>query len=261
MNGCARRASSSRPDARATTPTCRCRRASTSESTAVPLKRSMTTVFVSRGSTRSSKRSSIPASSAGREAQERGAAGQDRRRAAAGARSPRRSGGAGARGASALGPGRGRSRRRCRARRYRRRGCRARSSSSSSARRPCRLLRHVDPACLLDGEAVGEVVADRAVAGDPLGELDAGVDVASLEEPLDAAVSEPQPRLHLEDRLADDREAEVPRLDEPRVDRPDRDLVDAGSLDLTKGNGPASSASAVAARRRAASGASPRGQC
>ena len=98
-----------------------------------------------------------------------------------------------------------------------------------------RFLVKLDPTGLLDGQAVGEVVADRAVSRDALGERDGRLNVASLEEPLDAPVHEPQPRLHLEDRLADDRESEVPGLDEAGVDRTDGDLVDAGAFDLDEG--------------------------
>src|SRR5665213_467503 len=101
-----------------------------------------------------------------------------------------------------------------------------------------RLVGHVDPACLLDRQAVGEVVADGAVAGHSLRERDSVVDVASLEELLDATVREPEPCLHFEDRLADDREAEVSRLDETRVDRSDRNLIDAGTLHPNEREGP-----------------------
>ena len=75
-------------------------------------------------------------------------------------------------------------------------------------------------------------MAHGSVAGDLLGQFDAGVDVLAFEEPFDALVDEPQSRLHLQDRLAHDREAEVSRLDEAGMHRANGDLVDAGTLDL-----------------------------
>ena len=75
-------------------------------------------------------------------------------------------------------------------------------------------------------------MADGAVAGDPLRQVDAVVGVLALEEPLDALVDEPQTRLHLQDRLAHHREAEVAGLDEPGMHRADGDLVDARALHL-----------------------------
>lgn len=56
--------------------------------------------------------------------------------------------------------------------------------------------------------------------------------VLALEEALDAAVGEPQPGLHLQDRLPGDGEPEVARFDEPGMDGADRDLIHAGSVDL-----------------------------
>jgi hypothetical protein len=85
--------------------------------------------------------------------------------------------------------------------------------------------------CILDGLAVGESVADGGVPGDPLGDLEAGDDVFTLEEFFDPFVDEPEPGLHAQDGLAHDPEAEVAGLDEPGVHRTDRDLVDAGALD------------------------------
>ena len=80
-------------------------------------------------------------------------------------------------------------------------------------------------------------MSDGGVAGDPLGEFDAGGDGAALEQSLDPLVHEPQPGLHVEDRLSDDGEAEVTRLDDAGVNRTDRDLVDAGPLDGEEGVG------------------------
>ena len=51
------------------------------------------------------------------------------------------------------------------------------------------------------------------------------------EELLDAAVDEPQPRLQVQDGLADDGEPEVAGLDHAGVHRADRDLVHPGALD------------------------------
>ncbi len=75
-------------------------------------------------------------------------------------------------------------------------------------------------------------MAHGRVAGDPLGQLEASIEVPAFEEPLDALVDEPQARLHLQDGLADDREPEVPGFDQPGVDRAHRDLVDPRTLDL-----------------------------
>ena len=97
---------------------------------------------------------------------------------------------------------------------------------------PGRLGGHRDLAGVLDREAVGEVVRYRAVAGDAFRERDRGAGVLALEEALDAAVQEPQPGLHLQDRLPDDGEPEVAGLDEPGVHGADRDLVHAGPVDL-----------------------------
>ena len=80
-------------------------------------------------------------------------------------------------------------------------------------------------------------MADGGVAGDPFGQLDAGFDRASLEQPLDALVDEPQAGLHVEDRLADDGEPEVAGFDDAGVHGTDGDLVDAGPLDGEEGIG------------------------
>ena len=80
---------------------------------------------------------------------------------------------------------------------------------------------------ILESQAVGKVVADRRVTGDPFRQFDTGGGGAALEQPLDALVDEPQPGLDVQDGLADDREAEVARLDDAGVHRTDGDLVDA----------------------------------
>ena len=83
-------------------------------------------------------------------------------------------------------------------------------------------------------QAVGQAVAYRRVPGDLLGEFDAGVDVLTFEEPLDALVDEPQARLHFQNRLTHDRESEVTGLDQTGMHRAHRDLVDTGPLDLNE---------------------------
>jgi len=85
---------------------------------------------------------------------------------------------------------------------------------------------------LLDREAIREVVADCGVARYALCEGHSVLDVAALEEALDAPMEEPQPSLHLEDGFSDHRKSEVPGLYEAAVHGTDRDLVDTGTLDL-----------------------------
>ena len=51
------------------------------------------------------------------------------------------------------------------------------------------------------------------------------------------AVHEPQPGLHPQDGLPDDREPEVSGFDQPGVHGPDRDLVDPAPLDLEEREG------------------------
>ncbi len=87
------------------------------------------------------------------------------------------------------------------------------------------------PDRLLDCQTKRQVVADRGVARDPFGELDPTLEAATLEESLDALVHEPQPGLHVEDRLADDRETEVAGFDDTGVHRADGDLVHTRTLD------------------------------
>ena len=94
------------------------------------------------------------------------------------------------------------------------------------------LVRDDSPGGILDGHREGKRVAHRGVPADPLGQRDALGRVPAGEQPLDPPVHEPQPRLHAQDGLADDREPEVARFDQPRMDRPDRDLVHAVALDF-----------------------------
>ena len=63
-----------------------------------------------------------------------------------------------------------------------------------------RTARHLAPGGLLDPEGVGEGVAHGGVAGDPFGQFDAGHGLATLEEPLDALVHEPEPGPQGQDR-------------------------------------------------------------
>ena len=89
----------------------------------------------------------------------------------------------------------------------------------------------------LDRLAVGQRVPDARVPGHPLGELDAVLRRPALEELLGSLVGEVQARLHVDDRLAHDTEAEVTGLDDAGVDRPDRDLVHSLPADLAEGEG------------------------
>ena len=91
---------------------------------------------------------------------------------------------------------------------------------------------------LLDCLDERDRVPDRRVAADPLGQLDCLGRQSTLEQPLHAAVDEPQPGLHPQDGLADHREPEVPRLDDARVDRADWDLIYPVALDMDERIGP-----------------------
>ena len=136
-----------------------------------------------------------------------------------------------------------------------------RSSSSRSARTRRSCSATSMPAACFDRHGVGEGVADGGVPADALGELDAVGGAAAFEELLDSSVDEPEPGLHPQDGLADDREPEVPGLDDSGVDGPDRDLVDALPLDLEERERPdvrARTAAGPASRRI---GYQPRGQC
>ena len=48
------------------------------------------------------------------------------------------------------------------------------------------------PAGVFDRQAVGQGVADCGITGDPFGQLDPRGEIATLEQPLDALVDEPQ---------------------------------------------------------------------
>ena len=71
----------------------------------------------------------------------------------------------------------------------------------------------------------------RCVAADAFGEIDGAGGEAALEEFLQAAVHEPQPRLEPQHGFADDGEPEVPGFDQTGVHGADRDLVHPGSFD------------------------------
>ena len=62
---------------------------------------------------------------------------------------------------------------------------------------PVHLIGQRDAECVLDGEAVGQRVAGGGVAADPFGQRHRAGRGAALEELLQAAVHEPQPRLEL----------------------------------------------------------------
>ena len=74
------------------------------------------------------------------------------------------------------------------------------------------------------------------------------VGVAALGGALESAVLVEQARVHREDALSDDVEAEVPGLDDAGVDRADRDLVDA--VAAARGSSTARGRSGCAARAR-----------
>ncbi len=80
-------------------------------------------------------------------------------------------------------------------------------------------------------------MADGAVTGDLLREIQGEDQVLALEEPLDALVHEPEAGLHAHDGLAQHPEAKVPGLDDAGVHRADRNLVHPFALDLGEGEG------------------------
>ena len=86
----------------------------------------------------------------------------------------------------------------------------------------------------LDRLRVGQGVGDGAHAAGPLHDRQRAPEGAALGELLEAAMDEAQPRVEVEDPLADRREAEVAGLDDAGVDRADRQLVDALALDLER---------------------------
>ena len=83
----------------------------------------------------------------------------------------------------------------------------------------------------LDRVCVGDGVGDRAGGARALAYVSASPSVMALGCALEAAVLVEEARVHREDPLADDVEAEVPGLDHAGVDRADRDLVDAVAAD------------------------------
>ena len=91
------------------------------------------------------------------------------------------------------------------------------------------------PASCLDapgeGDGVGAARRRRRSARRPGARRSGGCALGQL---LDPAVGVEEPRLQVQDRLADGREAEVARLDDPGVDRPDRDLDDLVALDVRR---------------------------
>src|SRR5664279_4578100 len=96
---------------------------------------------------------------------------------------------------------------------------------------PLRLERNDESVRILDGPAERERVAHGRIPADPLGQLDALRGTPALEEPFDAPMDEPQARLEVQDRLADDGEPEMARADHSGVHRSDRDLVHPGTFD------------------------------
>ena len=78
---------------------------------------------------------------------------------------------------------------------------------------------------LFAGLRVGERVGDSARGAGPSGVGDAFGERLSLGCPLEAAVLIEEPRVEMEDQVADDVEAEVAGFDDACVDRADRDLV------------------------------------
>src|SRR5690606_22587528 len=87
---------------------------------------------------------------------------------------------------------------------------------------------------LFHREAERQGVTDGGVTRDALDQRYHGGQQTPLGMLLDAPMDEPQPRLELEDRLADHGQAEVAGLDQARVDGSDRDLVDARAIDRDK---------------------------
>ena len=121
---------------------------------------------------------------------------------------------------------------------------------------PVRFVGQFDAERVLDRQAVGERMRGGGVAADPFGEVDRAGGGPALEEFLEAAVHEPQPRLQAQHRLADDGEPEVAGLDQPGVHGADRDLVHPGSFDGEEREAARSVRTPVLARRRRASDAS-----
>jgi hypothetical protein len=81
---------------------------------------------------------------------------------------------------------------------------------------------------------IGHRVGDRADAAGPLDQRGGRHERAPLDELLETAVDEEEPRIQVEHALANRREPEVARLDDPGVDGADGELVDALPVDLER---------------------------
>ena len=90
--------------------------------------------------------------------------------------------------------------------------------------------RDIAAECRLRRPRKGDRIGDRAVAGDPPGELGGAVETGACYQRLDALVGVSETLLEPHDRLAAGGEAEMPWLDDAGVDRTDRDLVQALAL-------------------------------
>ena len=82
-------------------------------------------------------------------------------------------------------------------------------------------------------------MSDGRIPGNPLGQLDAVRRRPALEQLFGALVREIQARLHIDDGLAHDAEAEMARLDDARMHGADRNLVDAFAADFAERKRPA----------------------
>ena len=94
---------------------------------------------------------------------------------------------------------------------------------------PSELGRGCDPEQFLAGVAVGDRIRDGAARTGPRDERQAVGEGQALRHPLDAAVLVEEPRIDVENQVADDVEAKVARLDHAGVDRADGDLVRIGT--------------------------------
>ena len=112
-----------------------------------------------------------------------------------------------------------------------------RSSSSRIVRARASSAVGREPERLLAGVRVGDAVRDGAGGAGALRRTRSpSVERAPFGGALEAAVLVEEPRVEVEDPVADDVEAEVARLDHAGVDRPDRDLV---GVVAAHGHGPA----------------------
>ena len=108
--------------------------------------------------------------------------------------------------------------------------------------RPGELRGRREPERLLAGVCVGDAVRDGAGRAGARDVRSALVECRAFGRALEAAVLVEEPRVELEDQIADDVEAEVAGLDHPGVDRPDRDLVRVVAV---HGHGPGGEAGVV----------------